>query len=113
MSVEPELYEVETSWCERPDEVVLHFLGAWRVDELFHDLIFHPGATTPLAQQSRALDSMLSDLSDFLDQEVEVRLQRILSLVEPIMLVLMGLIAATLLLSVYLPLFSLLGQVQG
>jgi ectoine hydroxylase-related dioxygenase (phytanoyl-CoA dioxygenase family) len=48
--LEPELYEVETSWCERPDEVVLHFLGAWRVDELFHDLIFHPGATTPLAQ---------------------------------------------------------------
>ena len=66
-----------------------------------------------VGEATGALDSMLSDLSDFLDQEVEVRLQRILSLVEPIMLVLMGLIAATLLLSVYLPLFSLLGQVQG
>ena len=29
----PLLYEVEESWLERPDEVVLHFLGAWRVDE--------------------------------------------------------------------------------
>ena len=45
----PLLYEVEEAWVERPDEVVLHFLGAWRVDALFHDLAFHPGVTTPLA----------------------------------------------------------------
>ena len=48
--LEPLLYEVEESWLERPEEVVLHFLGAWRVDELFHDLIYHPGVTVPLAQ---------------------------------------------------------------
>lgn len=48
--LEPELYEVESAWKERPGEVVLHFLGAWRVDELFHDLVFHPGVTAPLAQ---------------------------------------------------------------
>lgn len=46
----PHLYEVEAAWLERPDEVVLHFLGAWKVDELFHDLVFHPGVTVPLAQ---------------------------------------------------------------
>ena len=44
------LYEVEEAWLERPDEIVLHFLGAWRVDEWFHDLAFHPGVTVPLAQ---------------------------------------------------------------
>lgn len=44
------LYEVESGWRERPDEVVLHFLGAWRVDEWFHDLVFHPGATVRIAQ---------------------------------------------------------------
>lgn len=44
------LYEIEPAWSERPDEVVLHFLGAWRIDELFHDLVFHPGATVPAAQ---------------------------------------------------------------
>ena len=44
------LYEIEGAWRERPDEVVLHFLGAWRVDEWFHDLAFHPGVTVPLAQ---------------------------------------------------------------
>ena len=44
------LYEVEVAYLERPDEVVLHFLGAWMVDEWFHDLPFHPGVSVPLAQ---------------------------------------------------------------
>jgi len=44
------LYEIEAAWRERPDETVLHFLGAWRVDELFHDLVFHPGVIGPAAQ---------------------------------------------------------------
>ena len=43
------LYEIEAAWRERPEETVLHFLGAWRVDELFHDLIFHPALTVPAA----------------------------------------------------------------
>ncbi len=59
------------------------------------------------------LDRMLFDLSDFLDEEVEVRLERVLTLLEPVMMILMGMIVATLLVSVYLPLFSLLSQVQG
>jgi len=65
-----------------------------------------------VGEATGSLDTMLSDLSDFLDEEVETNLQRILSLLEPVMLVLMGIIVATLLISVYLPLFSLLGQVQ-
>jgi len=44
------LYEVEEAWQQRPDDVVLHLLGAWLVDEWFHDLVFHPGISIPLAQ---------------------------------------------------------------
>ena len=65
-----------------------------------------------VGEATGSLDSMLSDVSDFLDEEVETQLQRVLSLLEPVMLILMGLIIATLLVSVYLPLFSLLGSVQ-
>ena len=65
-----------------------------------------------VGEATGSLDTMLSDVSDFLDEEVETSLQRILSLLEPVMLILMGIIVATLLISVYLPLFSLLGQVQ-
>lgn len=49
-ALQSELHEVEVAWLERPDEAVLHFLGAWRVDELFHDLVFAPAVTSPLAQ---------------------------------------------------------------
>ncbi len=66
-----------------------------------------------VGEATGSLDSMLSDVSDFLDEEVDTRLQRVLSLLEPVMLVLMGIIIATLLISVYLPLFSLLGSVQS
>lgn len=66
---------------------------------------------TKVGEETGSLDLMLSNASDFLDEEVDTLLQRILVLVEPIMLVLMGAIVATLLVSVYLPLFSMLSQV--
>ncbi|MCB9881837.1 MAG: phytanoyl-CoA dioxygenase family protein [Planctomycetes bacterium] len=48
--LEPRLDEIEAAWLDRPSEVVLHFLGAWAVDPWFHDLIFHPGATSRCVQ---------------------------------------------------------------
>ena len=65
-----------------------------------------------VGEETGALDGMLADVSEFLDEEVETRLERVLSLLEPVMMILMGLIVATLLVSVYLPIFSLLGQVN-
>lgn len=58
------------------------------------------------------LSTMLATISDFFDEEVETGLQRVLSLVEPMMLVLMGVIIATLLISVYLPLTTALSTVR-
>lgn len=65
-----------------------------------------------VGEETGSLDVMMGNASDFLDEEVDTRMERILILVEPIMLILMGLIVATLLVSVYLPLFSMLGEVQ-
>jgi len=65
-----------------------------------------------VGEATGALGTMLENVSDFLDQEVEVQTQRLLSLVEPLMLVIMGVIVALLLVSVYLPMFSVLGQVK-
>lgn len=44
------LYEVEADYLARPDEVVFHFLGAWLIDEWFHDIIFSPQITVPVSQ---------------------------------------------------------------
>jgi type IV pilus assembly protein PilC len=65
-----------------------------------------------VGETTGALGTMLTSISDFLDQEVEVRMSRLLTLVEPIMMVFMGVIIALLLISVYLPMFSVLGQVR-
>jgi type IV pilus assembly protein PilC len=65
-----------------------------------------------VGETTGALGVMLTNVSDFLDQEVEIRMQRLLTLVEPLMLVFMGIVVALLLISVYLPMFSVLGQVK-
>jgi type IV pilus assembly protein PilC len=63
-----------------------------------------------VGETTGSLDEMLTSVSDFLDEQVETRMQRVLSLIEPLMLVFMGLIVATILVSIYLPMFSVLGQ---
>lgn len=45
-----ELYEVDEAWKSAPEQNVFHFLGAWRIDEAFHDLLFHPAITIPASQ---------------------------------------------------------------
>lgn len=65
-----------------------------------------------VGEATGSLDEMLTSVSDFFDEEVETRMQRLLSLIEPLMLVFMGLVVAILLVSIYLPLFGLMGQVQ-
>ena len=63
-----------------------------------------------VGEATGSLDDMLGNVSDFLDEQIETRMQRILSLVEPMMLVFMGIIIAILLISIYLPMFSMLGS---
>ena len=65
-----------------------------------------------VGEATGSLDSMLNSVSEFFDEEVETKMARLLSLIEPVMLVFMGVVVALLLVSIYLPLFGLMGQVQ-
>jgi type IV pilus assembly protein PilC len=65
-----------------------------------------------VGEATGSLDEMLGNVADFFDEEIETRIQRLLSLVEPMMLVFMGLIVSLLLIAMYLPLFSVLGKLQ-
>ena len=83
----------------------------------FHQAIADSGVFPALAvdmakvgEETGALDEMLSSISDFFDEKVEVQLQRILALVEPAMLVFMGIVVAIILLSLYLPMFGALSR---
>ena len=50
---------------------------------------------------------MPNSLSDFYDEEIETNLDRFVTLVEPILLIIMGIVIAGLLLALYMPLFNL------
>ncbi len=64
-----------------------------------------------VGEATGSLDEMLTSVSDYFDENVETKVQRLLTLVEPIMLIVMGVIISLLLISIYLPMFGALGQV--
>jgi hypothetical protein len=45
-----ELYEVDEDYRRAPEANVFHFLGAWLIDDAFHDVLFHPALTVKVAQ---------------------------------------------------------------
>ena len=65
-----------------------------------------------VGEQTGALGEMLTAVAEFYDEELETRLQTVLSLVEPIMLVCMAVVVATMLLAFYLPLFESISAIQ-
>lgn len=60
-----------------------------------------------VGESTGALTEMLSNVSEFYDEEIEARLARIVAAIEPIILVFMGGVIAVLLYAFYLPLFQL------
>ena len=60
-----------------------------------------------VGESTGALTEMLANVSEFYDEEIEARLSRMVSAIEPIILVFMGIVIAVLLYAFYLPLFRL------
>ena len=60
-----------------------------------------------VGESTGALQEMLGSLADFYDEEIETELGRFVALIEPALLVIMGLVIASLLLALYMPLFQL------
>jgi type IV pilus assembly protein PilC len=66
-----------------------------------------------VGESTGALQDMLNTVADFYDEEIATNMERFVTLVEPVLLVIMGLVIAGLLLALYMPLFqlsSVLGQ---
>jgi type IV pilus assembly protein PilC len=60
-----------------------------------------------VGESTGALQEMLNSLADFYDEEIDTNLGRFVTIIEPALLVIMGIVIAGLLLSLYLPLFQL------
>jgi type IV pilus assembly protein PilC len=66
-----------------------------------------------VGESSGALEEMLNSASEFYDEEIDAQLARVVSFVEPAVLVFMGIVIATILMAVYLPLFTILSNMKG
>ena len=66
-----------------------------------------------VGEATGALEEMLTNVSDFYDEAIEAKLQTIINLIEPVILIVMGGVIATILLSVYLPMFTILSNIRG
>jgi type IV pilus assembly protein PilC len=85
----------------------------WRALEdtgVFSDLTIE---MIKVGEMSGALEEMLGSVSDFYDDEIEARLARVITFVEPAILIVMGLVIVAILGSVYLPIFSIMSQLRS
>src|SRR5581483_10090822 len=60
-----------------------------------------------VGESTGALQDMLNTVADFYDEEIATNMERFVTLVEPVLLVVMGIVIAGLLLALYMPLFQL------
>jgi len=66
-----------------------------------------------VGEQTGALDAMLSKIADFYEQEVDAAIANLLSLMEPAMIMFLGVTIGTIVIAMYLPLFSLIGKLAS
>src|ERR1039458_7481262 len=89
--------------------------GRSLVDPLKETDVF-PGMVTQMigvGEQTGAMDAMLQKIADFYEDEVDAAVKDLLTAIEPIMIVVLGLVVGGVVISMYLPLFSLIGKLAG
>jgi type IV pilus assembly protein PilC len=74
-----------------------------------------PGMVTQMigvGEQTGAMDAMLQKIADFYEDEVDAAVKDLLAAMEPAMIVFLGVVVGGIVISMYLPLFSLIGQLS-
>lgn len=87
----------------------LSMTSGMRATELFPNMMVQMSS---IGEESGSLDDMLNKAAEFYEDEVDNAVGRLSAMMEPIIIVVLGLIIGTLLVAMYLPLFNL-GNVVG
>ena len=76
--------------------------------------VFPPMVISMIAvgEQTGGLDEMLSKIADFYDEEVDAAVSNLLSLMEPVMIVFLGVVVGGMVVAMYLPIFDMINAVQ-
>ena len=88
--------------------------GRTLADPLKESDVF-PGMVTQMiavGEQTGAMDAMLQKIADFYEDEVDSAVKDLLAAMEPMMIVVLGLVVGGIVISMYLPLFVLIGKLS-
>ena len=71
------------------------------------------GQMIGVGEQTGALDAMLGKIADFYEDEVDTAISDLLSMIEPVLIAFLGVTIGSIVISMYLPLFTLIGKMAG
>ncbi|HQX54571.1 MAG TPA: type II secretion system F family protein [Pyrinomonadaceae bacterium] len=87
-----------------------NFVDPLKATNVFPHMV---GQMIGVGEQTGALDAMLGKIADFYEEEVDTAIADLLGLMEPVLIAFLGVTIGGIVISMYLPLFSLIGKLAG
>jgi type IV pilus assembly protein PilC len=85
------------------------FVEPLKATEVFPNMV---AQMIGIGEQTGALDSMLGKIADFYEQEVDSAIANLLTLIEPLLIGFLGVTIGSIVIAMYLPLFTLIGKLS-
>jgi type IV pilus assembly protein PilC len=86
------------------------FVEPLKATEVFPHMV---GQMVGVGEQTGALDAMLGKIADFYEDEVDTAIADLLAMIEPALIAFLGVTIGGIVISMYLPLFTLIGKLAG
>ncbi len=87
-----------------------NFVEPLKATKVFPHMV---GQMIGVGEQTGALDAMLGKIADFYEEEVDTAIADLLALIEPVLIAFLGITIGSIVIAMYLPLFSLIGKLAG
>jgi type IV pilus assembly protein PilC len=87
-----------------------NFVDPLKATDVFPHMV---GQMIGVGEQTGALDAMLGKIADFYEDEVDTAIADLLALIEPVLIAFLGVTIGGIVISMYLPLFTLIGKLAG
>lgn len=87
-----------------------NFVDPLKATKVFPHMV---GQMIGVGEQTGALDAMLGKIADFYEEEVDSAIGDLLAMMEPVLIAFLGITIGSIVISMYLPLFSLIGKLAG
>lgn len=103
------LYEEATHEIRNKVNQGISLTSAMQAAQIFPNMVIQMAS---IGEESGALDDMLNKVAEFYEEEVDTAVDMLSSLMEPVIMIVLGVIIGTILVAMYLPLFNI-GNVVG